>query len=74
MLFQRPTPRPAAAARHASALTLACLGGMSLVLAACTAPEVILSGDRIAVLPDVTVETVCPRRLPKGPAFPRWSI
>ena len=70
MLFQRPTPRPAAAARHASALTLACLGGMSLVLVACTAPEVILSGDRIAVLPDVTVETVSPEALAEGAGLP----
>lgn len=70
MLFQRPTPRPAAAARHARALTLACLGGMSLVMAACSAPEVILSGDRIAVLPDVTIETASSEAFAEGAGLP----
>ena len=37
-------------------LTLAALGALVLVTASCTTPEVILSGDRINVLPEIVVD------------------
>lgn len=40
------------------------------MMTACTAPEVILSGDRIAVLPEVTVETASPDAFAEGAGLP----
>ena len=73
MPFSRPTSRPAAArpaSRQARCLMLACLGGLSLVMAACAAPEVILPGERIAVLPEATIETASPSALAEGAGLP----
>ena len=69
MPFPRPTSRPVAS-RQARCLTLACLGGLSLVMAACSAPELILPGERIAVLPEVMIETASPAALAEGAGLP----
>lgn len=66
MLFHRQTSRPAPAAGKAHGLTVMLIGGMSLAMAACSTPETILSGERIAVLPEVTIETASPEALAEG--------
>lgn len=70
MLFQRPTSRHARTGATPRQLMLALVGGLSLTLTACTAPEVILSGERIAVLPEMTVETASPDALAEGAGLP----
>ena len=39
-------------------------------MAACSTPETILSGERIAVLPEVTIETASPEALAEGAGLP----
>lgn len=70
MLFHRQTSRPAPAAGKAHGLTVMLIGGMSLAMAACSTPETILSGERIAVLPEVTIETASPEALAEGAGLP----
>ena len=70
MLFHRQTSRPAPAAGKAHGLTVMLIGGMSLAMAACSTPEIILSGERIAVLPEVTIETASPEALAEGAGLP----
>lgn len=70
MLFHRQTPHPAPAAGKPYGLTFLLIGGMSLAMAACSTPEAILSGERIAVLPEVKIETASPDALAEGAGLP----
>lgn len=70
MLFHRQTPQPAPAAGKPHGLTFLLIGGMSLAMAACSTPEAILSGERIAVLPEVKIETASPEALAEGAGLP----
>ena len=70
MLFHLSTSRPAFSGMTSRLLTLALAGGAALVMTACAAPEVILSGDRIAVLPEPTIETASPEAFAEGAGLP----
>ena len=70
MLLTSPTSQAASSGKPGRGLTLAALGALALVTASCTAPEVILSGDRINVLPEIVIETASPDALAEGAGLP----
>ena len=70
MLLTSPTSQAASSGKPGRGLTLAALGALVLVTASCTAPEVILSGDRINVLPEIVIETASPDALAEGAGLP----
>ena len=70
MLLTSPTSQAASSGKLERGLTLAALGALALVTASCTAPEVILSGDRINVLPEIVIETASPDALAEGAGLP----
>ena len=70
MLLTSPTSQAASSGKPRRGLTLAALGALVLVTASCTAPEVILSGDRINVLPEIVIETASPDALAEGAGLP----
>ena len=70
MLLTSPTSPAASSGKPGRGLTLAALGALVLVTASCTAPEVILSGDRINVLPEIVIETASPDALAEGAGLP----
>ena len=70
MLLTSPTSQAASSGKPGRGLTLAALGALALVTASCTAPEVILSGDRINVLPEIVIETASSDALAEGAGLP----
>ena len=70
MLLTSPTSQAASSGKPGRGLTLAALGALALVTASCTATEVILSGDRINVLPEIVIETASPDALAEGAGLP----
>jgi len=70
MLLPSPTSSTASTVKPRRGLTLAMLGALVLATTSCTAPEVILSGDRINVLPEIVIETASPDALAEGAGLP----
>ena len=70
MLLPSPTSRTASSGKPVRGLTLAALGALVLATTSCTAPEAILSGDRINVLPEIVVETASQEALDEGAGLP----
>ena len=67
------TIMPSATTRLSLALKRVFTGVMpvaALLVAACSAPEMVLKGTRIGVLPEVTVETADPAALAEGAGLP----
>ena len=70
MLLPSPTSPAASSGKPVRGLTLAALGALVLATTSCSAPEAILSGDRINVLPEIVIETASQEALDEGAGLP----
>ena len=70
MLLPSPASPAASSGKPVRGLTLAALGALVLATTSCSAPEAILSGDRINVLPEIVIETASQEALDEGAGLP----